>query len=580
MKPTSVPTVILQRGRGRWLRFGSPDALLVAWGPCDVAGVLAEVDRATARGWTAAGYLAYEAAPGLDPALRTHELGERPLAWFGLFAEPRVTRDPPAAAEAADALPLRWRPSTTKTRYAAAIRRIHDYLRAGDTYQVNYTIRLRARFGGDPYGLFWRMNQAQNARHGAYLAFDDVAICSASPELFFELAGDAIVSRPMKGTAPRGLTPAEDAARVRELAASPKNRAENVMIVDMIRNDLGRIAVPGSVHVPRSFAVETYPTVHQMVSVVSARTHAPVAEILAATFPCASVTGAPKPRTMAIIAELEPDPRGVYCGTIGYVAPGRRARFNVAIRTATVDRAHGVAEYGVGGGIVTDSRAEAEYAECLDKARVLAESPRPFELLETLRWTPGEGFVLLPEHRRRLRESAAYFGFRCDPEAVVAHLRKAVRGAHSALRVRLRLAAGGHVTVETEPLVPRGGDPVRLGLARTPVDRSDRFLYHKTTRREVYERARAERPDCDDVLLFNGAGEATESSIANLVVEMAGRRYTPPVASGLLPGTFRAMLLREGRVTERTIRVEELRADRRLWLVNSVRGWMPARFVR
>ena len=360
-----------------------------------------------------------------------------------------------------------------------------------------------------------------------------------------------------------------------QLAVSEKERAENVMIVDMVRNDLGRVCLPGSVHVPELFRVERYPTLWQLTSLVRGRTSESTARVMAALFPAASITGAPKVRTMHLIDELEISPRRIYTGTIGVMLPGRRARFNVAIRTVLVDRKAGTAEYGVGGGIVWDSAPRAEYRETLLKARVL-DAPAPeFSLLETMRWRRKTGVFLLEEHLSRVAESAEYFGFRLDVEDLRAEIEAEVRKADGLGGVlRLTVDAGGSIGLELRALPAPG--PCRVALARTPVDSRDPFLFHKTTRRAVYERARAEVQGVDDALLVNERGEVTEATIANLVVELDGELVTPPLESGLLPGTLRAALLRAGRVRERAVQVRELSLCSRMWLVNSVRGWRRA----
>jgi len=376
----------------------------------------------------------------------------------------------------------------------------------------------------------------------------------------------------MKGTARRGRTAAEDAAVVDVLRRSRKERAENVMIVDMVRNDLGRIARTGSVEVLRLFEAEKYPTVWQMISDVACDSTASLDEIMAAMFPSASITGAPKPRTMEIIAELEDRPRGIYTGTIGYVAPNGDATFNVAIRTALVDTARGSLAFGVGSGVVWDSGGAAEYEECLLKGGVLMAAP-DFELLETLAWAPDDGYALLDVHLRRLAQSARYFDVAYQEAAVRAALDRAVAGATSAQRVRLLVSEAGGARADSTPLVP-GVEPVRVRLARTPIDSADRFLFHKTTRRDSYD-SRVE-PDVDDVLLWNERRELTESTIANIVLELDGVLVTPPVDAGLLAGSFRAGLLEDGQVVERTVPVDDLTRATGLWLVNSVRGWRRA----
>jgi para-aminobenzoate synthetase/4-amino-4-deoxychorismate lyase len=475
---------------------------------------------------------------------------------------------------------LDWQPTVTASAYRAAVERIKTHIHDGDTYQVNYTYRLRAPFVGDPWAAFARLAAAQETPYAACVDTGDWVLASASPELFFTLEGQAIASKPMKGTAARGVTQAEDLAQAAALKNSEKDRAENVMIVDMVRNDLGRVAIAGSVHVPRLFDVERYPTVWQMTSTVAARTTAGLAELFGALFPPASITGAPKVETMRLITGLEAGPRGVYTGTIGFVAPGPRMQFNVAIRTMAVDRRRGQAEYGVGSGIVWDSDPGREWAECETKSRVLTAVMPEFRLLETLKWMPPEGFALLERHLRRLTESAQYFGFPVDVVRVRDALERAASGwGGESRRVRLLVPRGGEPGVESVLLpAPVVGRP-RVAVAQVPVDVADRFLYHKTTHRRVYEEARAAHPDVDDVLLVNACGELTESTIANLAVELDGRLCTPPVDCGLLAGTLRAELLERGELTERVLMRGDLRRSRRVCLLNSVRGMWEVEVV-
>ncbi len=407
------PTVLLQDGGApgepRWLLFRDPVAVLVAEGISDVLPVLEEIEAQTRAGRWAAGFLSYEAGPALDPALAAFEPRGLPLAWWGIFEAPREV--PLAVRAPRRTVATDWVPAVSRRRYGETVERIRGHIADGDTYQVNYTFPLESRFDGDPADLFAAMCTAQRARYCAWVDLGRTVICSASPELFFATGGERIVSRPMKGTARRGRYPAEDSDRAARLAASEKERAENLMIVDMMRNDLGRIAIPGSVEVAELFTVETYPTVHQLTSTVSARTRASYSEVLRALFPSASITGAPKISTSRIIRRLETGPRGVYTGSIGFLAPGRRAQLNVAIRTATIDRGAAVATYGTGGGIVWDSGCDAEYQECRTKALVLGRPPLDFALLETLLWCPQRGYVLLERHLDRLLASARYFDF-------------------------------------------------------------------------------------------------------------------------------------------------------------------------
>lgn len=565
-------TIMAQAPGGDWLVFRSPLEVLCAQDASEVTGVLTEVDRALVAGRYVAGVMAYEAAGALDPALQTQAAGRVPLAWFGVYDVPTALAalpDPSYAAPAA----LHWQPDTGRQAYGDALARIRAYIRAGDTYQVNYTLRLRSSFEGDPYALFVQLCRAQAARYAVYADLGDWAVCSASPELFFERCGDEIVTRPMKGTAARGLSVCEDASQAQTLAECPKNRAENVMIVDMLRNDLGRIAVPGSVVPGPLYAVERYPTLFQMVSTVRARTKASFAQTVQALFPCGSITGAPKVRTMEIIRELERSPRQYYTGMAGYCSPEGFARFNVMIRTVTVDKRAGQVEYGVGGGIVWDSVEQHEYDECLTKAAVLTHVRPSFEILETLRYDPDSGFAYGEAHFARAASSACYWGYPFDRARMAQCLGDAVAGKTVAQRVRWLLAADGGMTVTSDDLVPLAAKPLGVGAVGS-CRKDDVFLYHKTTHRPAYEQALARFPDCGDVLLVNEAGEVTESCLANVVFQRAGRLYTPPVRCGLLDGTLRRTLVAAGELSEAPLPLAQLRDCEALWLINSVRGWM------
>ena len=564
---------------GQWRVFRNPVRTVTANTPSEVLPALDLIETlVNNRQLHAAGFISYEAAPAFDSSLMVRpDPSGFPLLWFGLYEKPETWATLPSPSNHPARPPVCWTPSIDHDQYREAMARIHRYLYNGDTYQVNFSFRLQAPFANEPWSFFCDLVCAQHAHHAAFVENDRFALCSASPEQFFLLEDDRIISRPMKGTARRGRTPDEDRSCADALFQSPKDRAENVMIVDMIRNDLGRIALPGSVHASPLFTLERYPTAWQMTSTVTAHTQASVRDILPALFPCASITGAPKPRTMEIIAELETTPRRIYTGAIGFIAPHRHAQFNVAIRTVLIDKSAGTAEYGVGGGIVWDSSSQAEYEECRTKARVLTDERPEFQLLETLLWTPEEGFFLLDRHLQRLSESAEYFDFRVSVPDIRASLQSWTEtrppGPH---RLRLLVARDGIATLQGQPFQVAQTTPVRVKLAPSPIDPSDLFLYHKTTFRKTYEQAGSACPDCDDVLLWNSGGELTESTIANLVIDLEGELFTPPVACGLLPGTFRAQLLAEGTIHEKIIRVDDLPRCRRLWLVNSVRKWRQA----
>lgn len=579
------PKVVIARGTDNTegLLFQHPEEILVAKRPLEIMPVLSEVQRAADKGLFVAGFLSYEAGSGLDPAMSTHSADDLPvpLAWFGIFRrvdEINIPKDDAGAGFTTGS----WQPSMSVVQHADAIERIRAYLRSGDTYQVNYTLRLRTAFGGDPWSLFCRIQNNQAARCFAFIETDRFAVCSASPELFFSLDAGTLSSRPMKGTSRRGLTVRQDRELASRLQSSPKERAENVMIVDMVRNDMGRIAGRETVEALHMFDVEQYPTVLQMVSTVKCTTAAGLPGIMKALFPCASITGAPKIRTMQIIRELEPGPRGIYTGCIGYVLPGRKAMFNVAIRTVLVDKQRGTAEYGVGGGIVWDSDAAREYQECLVKSEVLTARRPGFELLETMLWEEAGGYFLLDEHLERLAGSAAYFGFTFDEGKIRNGLAREAgkSGGAKRLRVRLLVAANGEVSIQSGPPAEPAAGPWRVALSRTRVNPDNVYLYHKTTCRISYDEAARSRPGHDDVILVNTLGEVTESTIANVVIGKNGRFCTPPVSSGLLAGVFRNWLISRGELEERVITVDDILGADRLFLVNSVRRWIPAELDR
>lgn len=567
--------LILRHGRRtRWLVFERPRAVLSTHRPDEVPDILAEVQQTVDRhGLFAAGYLGYEAAPAFDPALTVRQGHRLPVACFGIFAEPASLDVLPYPVPGRHAA-AEWILQTDRARYVERIAAIKRRIECGDCYQVNYTIRQQAQGAVDPWRLF--LAAATDTPHAAYVECGDHAIVSASPELFFSLSNSKIVCRPMKGTARRGMTAIEDQAARQALAGSAKDRAENVMIADLVRNDVGKIAAAGSVRADSLFDIEKYPTVWQMTSTVTATTRAKLPEIMAAMFPSASVTGAPKASSMAIIGQLEDSPREIYTGSIGFLGPGRRAHFNVAIRTAWMDRRSGLCTYGTGGGIVWDSDPDAEFEECRIKTKVLrsAAGDSRFRLLETMLWTTEDGYFLLDQHLDRMQESAGYFDYRLDRDRI----RECLDGLASKLsgaryRVRLMVERDGSVLLERARLPsPAGTAAQRLRLAAAPIDASDPFLYHKTTRRDVYEQALRAVPDCDDVLLYNADGFVTETTVANVLVELDGTWYTPPVSCGLLAGIGRQRLLLQQAVQERRIHVDDLESKTNVALVNSVRG--------
>ncbi|MGQ0815306.1 MAG: aminodeoxychorismate synthase component I [Gemmatimonadota bacterium] len=544
--------------------FARPLAILRATTYEEVRTVIREAEAAASRGCFAVGFVSYEAAPAFDSALRVRAGARMPLAWFGSFDN--YTSDPLATAPI-NAIP-HWTLKPARADYTAAVERVREEIAAGHTYQVNLTARFSTQFDVDPFGFYESLRRAQGPGYHAYLETGDFTILSASPELFFELRDRRIRARPMKGTRPRGRFTAEDERIARELAVSEKDRAENLMIVDLLRNDLGRIAETGSVEVRSLFDIEQYRTVHQMTSTIEAtpRADASLLDVFSALFPCGSVTGAPKISTLRLITELEQGPRDVYCGAIGVIEPGGSATFIVAIRTLWLDNASHAAEYGAGGGITYDSVARAEYAELLAKAAVLLESWPEFELLETMRLEHGR-IARLDRHIARLLDSARYFGIPADERSIRAALN--ATGAKAPARLRLLVNQAGEPRVEIHEL-----DVVELpdvGVAPTPVQSSDRFLFHKTTHRDVYEQRLA---GWWDVLLWNEHEQITEFTRGNVVLEIDGALLTPARACGLLAGTFRAELLEQGVLREAVIPLSDLERAARVWLINSVREWV------
>lgn len=574
------------RPGGTGLALTGPRATLVAAEVDEVRPVLEAAEAAANAGSWVAGYVAYEAASAFDPALRSGRHAGRdalPLAWFAVF-DGTVEVSPLARAPSTgpDYSLGPWCADCDAGSYRTKVGRVRSHIAAGDTYQVNLTARLGATIDGNPFAFYRDLALAQGSAHCAYLDTGRFAVASASPELFFEWRGGELYTRPMKGTGPRGRSVEEDEAQARQLATSEKNRAENVMIVDLLRNDIGRIAQWGSVRVDDLFALERYETLWQLTSTISGRPRpgTRLVDVFGALFPSGSVTGAPKRRTMELIASLEDSPRGVYCGAIGLLAPPGapfRARFSVAIRTAVIDRHSGQVVYGSGGGITWDSDPDEEYAELWAKTAILSGPAEECALIETMGYWPETGVRNLARHLDRLAGSAAYFGFPCDLAAV----RQAIARSRGDGPCRLRVLLGrdGNPTVERAPLPEPSETPVRLAVDLEPVEVSSVWLYHKTTRRTAYELRAARHPEADDVVLVNERGEVTETTIANLAVFHDGRWCTPPISSGCLPGIERARLLSRGRITEQVLTLDDLRRAEALALVSSLRGWRTARLL-
>ncbi len=589
---------------------------------------LDEVRDGVASGLWAAGWLGYEAGYGFEDRLANLPPPTASLLWFGLFHKRErlngrdieaLWRSPvatPVSARITDIKPL-W----TEDAYRQRFERAQAYIRAGDIYQINLTFPAVVNFEGEPLALFKHLRENQRVKYSALINTGDEWVLSFSPELFFELTPEAlatdpllasqrrlgstvlsaetikkmepglrrddsqrnnhILTRPMKGTAPRSNIPAEDKQLAEMLHNDPKNRAENLMIVDLLRNDLSKIATPGSVHTHNLYTIESYATVHQMTSGVSAdlTDGLGAVDIMKALFPCGSVTGAPKIRAMEIIHELESQPRQQYCGSIGYLGPDGNAVMNVAIRTLSIT-APGKATLGLGSAIIADSVAADEYAECLLKSRFLTQQTPPFDLIETMRFEPDKGYWLLDEHLERLEASANRFGFVPDLATWKNILLNEAKTFTAPMRVRLVVSRTDSCAIHASalPLVP--DKPVPIIVAEDRMNSNNLFLYHKTSHRDFYDAPRKrlqKKTECFDCIFMNERTEITEGSFTSLFIKRGGKLYTPPLKSGVLPGIFRKHLLETGQACEAVIWLNDIHKADAFFVGNAVRGLLPAK---
>ncbi len=586
--------------RERW-QFGQPLQWLVAHDPLQVPALLDAAHAQAQAGRWCVGWVAYEAAPGLNPDLPAKATPPGAVyAVWAVFDQAQAswpqdhTPAPPAPWHMGP-----WQSSWTADQARQRIDAIHELIRQGEVYQINLTERLQAPWEAEhtqqPTAALHACFQAlQRSQPDGYALFLDGraatrqpgVVMSVSPELFVDWSGDALTTRPMKGTAPRRWDADEDQAQAAHLQRSEKERAENLMIVDLLRNDLSRVAVTGSVHVPSLFDVQALPTVWQMTSTVTARARPGLrlSELMAATFPCGSVTGAPKRQAMHHIARLESAPRGVYCGAAGLMRPGGHVTFNVPIRTVSVHTppppAPWRADCGIGSGITLDAQADAELAEWRHKRAFLQRAEAPFQLLESLRLESGQ-LLRLDAHLRRMHKAALYFGFSTAARwsrhelalrEALAHAVTSVGTASGVCKVRLLLDAQGQVQVEVQPLATSPAH-IRVHWAEQPMPEADAFIRHKTTHRHAYDAHQAPA-GCFDTLLHNVQGELTEFTIGNLALQVDGRWLTPPLSAGLLPGVMRAELLASGQLSEATLTTADVRHAQGAALINSVRGWL------
>lgn len=573
-----APTIYCKNFNDNWIQYQNPVTIITTDSLSDIIALFKEIESHIEKNKLhAVGFISYNASPAFDSALTTQKNTDFPLLWFGLYEHAESLQIPKNPN-----IKLNLDATINRTDYLKNIEKIKNYIKAGDTYQVNYTYPMKMIFSEDPKNLFWSLATAQPTPYSMYIETDDWAISSVSPELFFKLNGDKIETRPMKGTRPRALTLKEDLLEKEALFYSEKDRAENLMIVDMIRNDLGRVAKINTVEVNQLFRIEKYPTVWQMTSNISAKTHATNTQILQALFPCASITGAPKPRTMEIIKELEPHPRKVYTGCMGRMLPNRQTQFNVAIRTAIWDKHSKELAYHVGGGIVFDSDPEDEYRESIIKSRITHTINHDFQIIESLLWEPNDGFFILPYHVERMKNSAQYFDFIFSEANLTKHFDTFdPEDTQSSYKIRILLSKNGKITFEAIPIESANKNQRKtVTLAQSPIKKDNVFLYHKTTERDVYKFHIDHAEFADDVLLWNENGEITESSSSNIVFEKNNRKFTPPVKCGLLDGTFRRMLLDHKKMEERIIHKEDIFNYDHIYLINSVRKWQEVKPIK
>jgi para-aminobenzoate synthetase / 4-amino-4-deoxychorismate lyase len=569
--------------------FAGPSQIISTKKLDEIPEVFSRIEEALRKGNFVAGYFSYESGEHFERALSASNSPQNmPLAWFGVFARPCIFNHRSGSIDGvlpegfSDGLRNDTRFAISGIQfdlaedlYSSKIETIHEYIRSGETYQVNLTDKLTFKYSGSPIAMYKAFVARQPVPYSAYIHLGDQHILSFSPEMFFRIRNSEIVARPMKGTAQRGRTTEEDARIAEWLKNDSKNRSENVMIVDLLRNDLGRICEFGSMRADELFSVEKYDTLFQMVSTVSGKLRPGLAwyDIFKSIFPSGSITGAPKIRTMQIIKQLERQPRGVYTGAIGFFAPSGDSVFNVAIRTVLLNGGHG--EMGIGGGITIDSRQQEEYQECLLKAKFLTHTLPSFALIETLLWD-GQQYPLLDLHMRRLEDSARYFGFifDCREARDILHTKAPRNDLGSSRKIRLMLSPDGQMKVEESKVASRAETGlVTLSPART--SSHNRFFYHKTTNRQFYNEwfDRAQRAGYDDILFFNERGEVTEGAISNVFAEIGGMLLTPPVASGLLPGVYRQHLLATNpRAAERVLTRQDLMCADSVYVCNAVRG--------
>ena len=560
-------TVIDFRALGERYTFTRPIKELKTRDLAEVADLLAQVESYQEQGYYVVGYVSYEAAPAFEEKLAVHKapLLAEYLLYFTVHDS--VEASPiPLIYDEID-LPSNWQEVTSAEDYEKAIAQVHHHLRQGDTYQVNYTVQLKQDLSANPFAIYNRMVVEQEAGYNAYVEHDEMAVISMSPELFFEQNDRELTTRPMKGTTQRGVTDQEDLGQASWLEQDPKNRSENMMIVDLLRNDMNRISEVGSEHVERLCQVEQYSTVWQMTSTIKSqlRPDVDLVEIFRSLFPCGSITGAPKIATMEIIKDLELQPRGVYCGTIGLLLPNGQRIFNVAIRT--IQLYQGKAIYGVGGGITWDSTWESEYREVHQKAAVLYRKQARFQLITTGKISQ-KNLLFEEQHLERLRKASRYFAYPFDPEELRQEIEKKCQSCdiNQDYRLRISLSKSGEINIERQILTPLSSSFCQAKLCLQEADLKQAFTYFKTTHRPHLTVGNQE------IIYHTADGKLLETSIGNLVLKMNGRLYTPPSTLGILLGIYRQHLLESRQAEEKVLTVADLEQAEAIYACNAVRG--------
>lgn len=559
--------------------YREPGEIIVAMEINEIVPALERVRSGLRAGKHAAGYLAYEAGHAFDPKLRpSARKAAGPLLCFGLFDGFQMPDLATVLPSPDGAFIGRPRPRIGRAAYEAAADRVRQHLFAGDFYQANLTFGCDVVAVGDPLAVYARLRRSSRSGWGGVLLHEGAAVISLSPEQFFTIRDGRIEARPMKGTAPRRADPQADRAEAKALAADEKQQAENLMIVDLMRNDLARVSVAGSVDVPELFAVETYPTVHQMISRITSqlRIECDAIDVLRTIFPCGSVTGAPKVAAIGALTRLEPEPRGVYTGSMGWIDPSGDAAFNVLIRTLEWRDAAAAARLGLGSGLVVDSVPRNEWDECLLKGDFVRREAQDFDLIETMRFDSSEGIVELERHLDRLKRSADDLDFQFDRHAARNELQAATFGRKEEAMVRLLLSRSGAMAIQVKPIDPVEEEPVRVTIRPLPVEPNDFRLRYKTSDRRFYDQIRRSE-GVFETLFVDPEGKLTEGSRTNIFVERDGKLLTPPLSRGLLPGILRATLVDEGRAEEADLTPADLEGG--FYVGNIVRGLIPAKLA-